>query len=77
MKLSKLTKCHGNIVNTEHVRISKREQTKTVILYFIDKTTDGDLVNSRQLGANLLECQGTLCISRMVLQFIIYKTIIV
>lgn len=34
----------------------KREQSKTVILHFIDKTTDGDLVDSRQLGANLLEC---------------------
>ena len=31
---------------TEHVFISNREQSKTVILYFIDKTTDGDLVNS-------------------------------
>lgn len=39
----------------QHVCIRKREQGKTVILYFIDKTTDGDLVDGRQVGANL-EC---------------------
>lgn len=46
--------------------VIKTEQSKTWILYFIDKTTDGDLVDSRQLGANLFECRGSSCISKMV-----------
>lgn len=51
-------------------------QTKLLFCIFIDnKTTDGDLVNSRQHGAILFECLVTPCVSRMVLQFSIYRTI--
>lgn len=51
-----------------------KHETKQLFCIFIDnKTTDGDLVNSRQQGAVLFECLVTPCVSRMVLQFSIYK----
>lgn len=53
-----------------------KHQTNVLFCIFIDnKTTDGDFVNSRQQGAVVLECLVTPCVSRMVLQFSIYRTV--
>lgn len=55
--------------------VEKKDKTRLLFCIFIDnKTTDGDLGNSRQHGAILFQCLVTPCVSRMVLQFSIYRT---